>query len=205
MKVWPVLLLTAVVMFASPLTFAQNVPATGSRVDPPSQQTIEKIADELGRVSKSLDTFNLRLDNFLQSLNKYKGVQLSEQQQRLLFGYEVLNQTEQLAATLRRSLLETADREATLRRRLQQITFDMRPENLDRFVQGIGTTKTDEARENQRRKLEVERDTLQNALREVESGRDQITENLRAAEAFAQSFRRSLFAQLRNELGNSNY
>lgn len=51
----------------------------------------------------------------MESLYKYTGIQLSEKQQKLFFGDEILNQTEQLAATLRKSLIETGEREATIK------------------------------------------------------------------------------------------
>lgn len=189
--------LCGLILFFSSHVLSQTTPVIVKN-DEKTQQTLETISTELAQLSKSLQTFNQRLNEFLESVNKYKGVQLSEKQQRLLFGYEILNQTEQLAATLRKSLIETGEREATIKRRLGQVQFDLRPENIDRSLQLQGTTKADELRENRRRALESERNTLQNLLFELEASRAQITENLREAEAFAQSFRKNLFAQIRN-------
>ncbi len=191
--------LCGLILFCSTLAYSQSSPVVVGNGEK-TQQTLENISAELAVLTKNLQTFNQRLNDFLGSVNKYKGVQLSETQQRLLFGYEVLNQTEQLAATLRKSLIETGEREATIKRRIGQIQIDLRPENIDRSLQLQGTTKTDELRENRRRALENERDTLQTLLFEVEASRRQIAENLREAEAFAQSFRKSLFAQIRNSM-----
>jgi hypothetical protein len=170
--------------------------------DEKTQQFLETISTELTQLTKSLQIFNQRLNEFLESISKYKGVQLTERQQKLIFGFEILNQTEQLAATLRKSLVETSEREATIKRRIGQIQSDLRPENIERGIQFQGTTKAEEARENRRRTLEAERNTLQNLLFEVEASRSQISENLKEAEAFAQSFRKSLFAQVRNSIEN---
>lgn len=198
MKINPALL-CVLLLFVSASAFSQTTPIVGKN-DEKTQQTLDDISIELAKVSKSLQTFNQRLTDFLDSINKYKGIQLSEKQQKLLFGYEVLNQTEQLAATLRKSLIETGEREATVKRRIGQIQTDLRPENIDRSIQLQGTTKADELRESRRRVLETERNTLQNLLFEIETSRIQIAENLREAEAFAQSFRKSLFAQIRNAM-----
>lgn len=186
-------------MLSTVNAFSQTTPVI-VRNDEKTQQTLDNISDELNALTKSLQIFNQRINEFLESVNKYKGVQLSEKQQKLLFGYEILNQTEQLAATLRKSLIETGEREATIKRRIGQIQFDLRPENIDRSIQLQGTTKAEEARENRRRTLENERNTLQTLLFEVETSRIQISANLREAENFAQSFRKSLFAQIRNEM-----
>lgn len=180
-----------VVVFAFP-TFAQT--STIAQTDP---QTLGSIAADLRSVSKSLETFNLRLDTFLGSLNKYKGVQLSEKQQKLLFGYEVLNQTEELAGTLRKSLADTVEREVIVRKRLGEIQLAQQPENIDRAFQTLGTTKTDELREGRRRALEEERSILTTLLNDLSASRGRLSEKLRQAETFAESFRQSLF----NELG----
>jgi chromosome segregation ATPase len=189
-----IFLLAGLLLFPT-FSFAQNNPISVKN-DEKTQITLENISTELTQLTKSLQTFNQRLNEFLENINKYKGVQLSEKQQKLLFGYEILNQTEQLAATLRKSLIETGEREATIKRRLGQIQFDLRPENIEKSIQLQGTTKAEEARESRRRTLEEERNTLQNLLFEVESSKNQITENLRQTELFAQSFRKNLFAQI---------
>lgn len=189
------LLALVIILFFTQIAVSQIVPP-GER----TQQTLEKISEDLTQLTKALQTFNLRLNEFLENTNKFKGVQLSERQQKLLFGYEILNQTEQLAATLRKSLIETSEREATIKRRIGQIQFDLRPENIERGVQFQGTVKTEEAREHRRRTLENERNTLQNVLDEIETSKAQITENLKQTEAFAQSFRKNLFAQIRQAM-----
>ena len=171
-------------------------------VEAPPNVTLENISSELTKVTKSLQTFNERINQFLESVNKYKGIQLTEQQQKLIFGYEVLNQTEQLAATLRKTLLETSEREAATKRRLGQIEIDLKPDSLDRSFQLRGTTRADELRETRRRSLEDERNTLQKLLAELVDSRNQITENLRQTEIFLDQFRRQLFAKLNAELNN---
>ena len=193
------ILLCSIVLFFSNKSLSQTAPIIVKN-DEKTQQTLDDISTQLMQLTKSLQTFNQRLNDFLDNINKYKGVQLTEKQQKLLFGYEILNQTEQLAATLRKSLIETGEREATIKRRIGQIQLDLRPENIERSIQFQGTTKAEEARENRRRTLENERNTLQTLLAEIETSRAQISENLREAEQFALSFRKSLFNQIRNEL-----
>lgn len=191
---------TIFLLLFSIISNAQNVSQTPNSNQPPTQESIELLTVEVKNISKSLDTFNERLNTFLESLNKYKGIQISERQQKLLFGYEVLNQTEQLAATLRKSLIETGEKEATLKRKIAQIDSELRPENVDRGIQLKGTTQAEENRESRRRVLLEERNALQNVLSEAIQSRIQIAENLRQTELFADSFRRSLFNQIRSEM-----
>jgi hypothetical protein len=197
------LLLIAVLLLLFPaLAPAQDNLARLNAVEDSKFETLEQIRLDLKQIAKSLDTFNARLNQFMDGLNKYKGVQLSEQQQKLIFGYEVLNQTEQLAATLRKSLIETAEKEAALKRRLGLVETELRPENIERSIQLRGTTRAEEARDVRRKAFEDERNSLQSALAEIVQSRLQLTEDLRQTETFAQSFRKNLFSQIRNELSN---
>jgi RNase P/RNase MRP subunit p30 len=189
-----------VFFLCSNILLAQNTPKNIPVNEPQTPQSLETISTELENISKSLVVFNQRLNDFLESLNKYKGIQLSEKQQKLLFGYEVLNQTEQLSATLRKSVIETGEREAAIKRRLGQVEFDLRPENIERSVQLLGSTKAVEARENRRRTLETEQNDLRNLLMEVQTSRAQVIENLRQTEMFARSFRQNLFTQIQNAM-----
>ena len=133
------ILLCSIVLFFSNKSLSQTAPIIVKN-DEKTQQTLDDISTQLMQLTKSLQTFNQRLNDFLDNINKYKGVQLTEKQQKLLFGYEILNQTEQLAATLRKSLIETGEREATIKRRIGQIQLDLRPENIERSIQFQGTT-----------------------------------------------------------------
>lgn len=189
------------ILIFSAIVTAQNFPAKQAS-EPPTLETIEKLTKEVSDISKSLATFNERLSLFLESLNKYKGIQLSERQQRLLFGYEILNQTEQLAATLRKSLIETGEREAVIKRRVAQLDVDLRPENVERGIQFKGTTQTEEARDGRRRTLAEERNTLQTLLNEISTSRARLAEELRTTENFAESYKRGLFNQIREEMKN---
>ncbi len=84
------LLHCAFVLLFSSHSFAQAAPIVVKN-DEKTQQTLEVISTELTQLTKSFQTFNQRLNDFLESVNKYKGIQLSEKQQKLLFGYVILN------------------------------------------------------------------------------------------------------------------
>jgi hypothetical protein len=74
------LFLCVLVLFLSMLCFPQTTPII-VKYDEKTQQTLDDISDELTHLTKSLQTFNQRLYNYLESVNKYKGVQLTEKQQ----------------------------------------------------------------------------------------------------------------------------
>ena len=70
-------------LFLPAYSFSQTAPIIVKN-DEKTQQTLEDISTQLAQLTKSLQTFNQRLNEFLESVNNYKGVQLTEKQQKLL-------------------------------------------------------------------------------------------------------------------------
>jgi chromosome segregation ATPase len=93
---------------------------------------------------------------------------------------------------LKAQLLEVQAKEDALRARLQQLDESIKPENIERSLAGIGSTRPEELRESRRRQLTNERDGVQAQLRTVETGRQRLETALANAEivAYQQSARR---------------
>jgi hypothetical protein len=80
-----------------------------------------------------------------------------EEQQRTLVDMERLSRAEQRAEVLRTQQRDVVEKEGTLQARLEQIDFDLKPENIDRSVSTYGSTRPEEARDARRRSLESEK------------------------------------------------
>ena len=93
--------------------------------------------------------------------------------QILAQGTDVVAET---ADRLRGQLSEVQNHEAELKIRLEQLEFDLRPENIERHFAGYGSTRPEELREGRRRKLQLEKDRVQSLLTEL-SGRRQRLES----------------------------
>src|SRR5439155_25513411 len=61
------------------------------------------------------------------------------------------------AANLRAQLIEAQARQAELLTRLQQLEEDLKPENIERSLAGVGIAHPEEIREARRRQLEIEK------------------------------------------------
>src|SRR5207245_2612672 len=75
----------------------------------------------------------------------------------------VLAQTspQERAANLRAQLSDVQARQSELQTRLQQLEYDLKPENIERSLAGIGSTHPEELREQRRRQLEGEKMRVQ--------------------------------------------
>jgi len=90
---------------------------------------------------------------------------------------------EEMATNLRLQLFEIEAKEAELQVRLQQLDDEIKPENIERALAGIGSTKPEDLREHRRRLLSIQRDGVRAQLNLLESNRTRLEAALAAAEA----------------------
>lgn len=89
------------------------------------------------------------------------------------------------AQKLKAQLLDVQANEEALRARLQQLDESIKPENIERSLAGIGSTRPEELRESRRRQLTIERDGVQAQLRTVETSRQRLEAAIANAEILA--------------------
>lgn len=87
--------------------------------------------------------------------------------------------------TLRLQLLEAQAKEAELQARQRQLDEDLKPENIERSLAGVGSTRPEELRESRRRQLSIERDGVRAQLKLATTSRERLESVIRTAEAQA--------------------
>ena len=95
--------------------------------------------------------------------------------------------------TLRSQLLDAQAKEAELQARERQLDEDLKPENIERSLAGIGSTKPEELRESRRRQLNIERDGVRAQLKLATTSRERLESVIRTAEA--QAYQQSMLNQ----------
>jgi hypothetical protein len=75
------------------------------------------------------------------------------------------------AEELRMQLVEVQAKEAALQARRQQLEDDMKPENIERSLAGIGSVHPEELREQRRRQLELEKNGVDAQLQVLAESR----------------------------------
>lgn len=91
----------------------------------------------------------------------------------------------QSAEDLRAQLVEVQARETELQARARQLDEDLKPENIERSLAGIGSTKPEELRELRRRQLTIERESVRSQLKILATSRERLDVALRTAETQA--------------------
>jgi hypothetical protein len=93
------------------------------------------------------------------------------------------------AENLRAQLRETEARETELRERAAQLDEQMRPENIERSLALTGSTRPEELREQRRRELEKERESVRLQLDQLAASRTRLEAAIATADA--EAYRRS--------------
>jgi hypothetical protein len=91
----------------------------------------------------------------------------------------------QNADDLRLQLLDVQAKEAALQERARQLDENLKPENIERSLAGIGSTKPEELRELRRRQLTIDRESVRTQLKLVTTSREHLESAIRSADTAA--------------------
>ena len=86
---------------------------------------------------------------------------------------------------LRAQLSSLQDHEADRKIRLEQLNFDLKPENIERYFNGIGSTRPEELRESRRRQLQTEKDRVVAQLEQLAASRGRLEKAITSSQAQA--------------------
>ncbi|MGH9881604.1 MAG: hypothetical protein ACRD6N_09240 [Pyrinomonadaceae bacterium] len=89
------------------------------------------------------------------------------------------------AATLRMQLTEVQAKEEELKTRVKLLEQEMQPENIERSLAGIGSTKPEELREQRRRQLEIQKISAEAQLEQLAISRARLEATIATADALA--------------------
>lgn len=93
------------------------------------------------------------------------------------------------AANLQAQLADVQAREAELQARERELTEAMQPENIARSLAGVGSTRPEELREQVRRELSIQRESVRTQLKIITTSRERLESAVRFAQN--QAYQRS--------------
>jgi len=104
-----------------------------------------------------------------------------------LFATTTLAQTsaQEIAANFRVQLSEVQVRQAEMQARDEQLEEDLKPENIERSLAGIGSTHPERLREQRRRQLEIARARVRIELDELDRSHTRLETAVAEADAEA--------------------
>jgi hypothetical protein len=202
----------AAVIFAGAL-FSVSASAQNNKTVPPanspeiinaiSANPTDVLANELAQLRKTLQSLNSRLrDLNPNSLTPNAKTETAEdRQKKILKSLDILNSAEQRAELLRKQLVESVEKENSIRTRVIQLEEDMRPENVERNLNAVGLgTRAPEQRDARRRSLENERAGLRTLLVQIENSRSRLEEDVRQADTLVVRLRLRVLPLIEREV-----
>jgi hypothetical protein len=87
------------------------------------------------------------------------------------------------AASLRAQLVEVQAKQAELQTQLQQLEEDLKPENIEHSLAGVGSTHPEELREARRRRMEIQKQGVQSQLEILAASRARLEAAIARADA----------------------
>jgi len=91
----------------------------------------------------------------------------------------------QTAENLRAQLRDVQMKEAELQYRLNQLDYELKPENIERYFAGVGSTRPEELREHRRRQLQLEKDALSSQLQSLGESKIRLDSAIARADSLA--------------------
>jgi hypothetical protein len=89
------------------------------------------------------------------------------------------------ADRLKIQLIDVQAQEETLRGRVQELDESLKPENIERSLAGVGSTRPEELRESRRRQLTIEKNGVLAQLKVLESTHQRLQTAISNAETLA--------------------
>ncbi|HSE25923.1 MAG TPA: hypothetical protein VLB68_29925 [Pyrinomonadaceae bacterium] len=101
---------------------------------------------------------------------------------------------------LKLQLIEVKAREETTKLRAQELDEALKPENIERSLAGVGSTRPEELREQRRRELTIHKTELNSELAQLQLHRSQLEAAIATTEAQAYQDSAAGFPEAQNEL-----
>jgi hypothetical protein len=174
---------------------AQTSYSSGRTNDP-----VGNSSADLAKISRSVQTLTEIMQKFVDKFEKVSGLTLTEKQQKLILGMEMLTRMEARVQSLQKSQIELTEKLNSVRSKLAQIEIDLRPRNINNSTTYAATTETEELRENTRQKLERERTSLSQLENQINNNLAETGAVLREAQMTAERLRRMFLPQIEREL-----
>lgn len=161
-----------------------NETESGSEAGSPKKSTSTRASGDAD-MQRTINQLSNQVDRLNDKLTQM------QQNDRTLIDMERLTRAEQRAENLRAQQLDTESKLADAQSKLEQIEYQLRPENIERAA-AYGTTRPEEAREARRRQLEGEKSRVLAQTKILETSRARLETSVATADAEVDTLRRRI-------------
>lgn len=165
--------------------------------NPPPQQS-ESVESETERLNNQIKELKERI----KTLEAGKTAPADEKEKRLLLNLDILTRAEQRAENLRKQLIDLVEKENSLKSRLEQVNYELRPEMIDRSAALVGSLRPEDVREARKTALEAEKSNLESLLAQIETNRVNLEQRVERADAIVEKIRAKFEKEIDDSLSD---
>jgi len=147
-------------------------------------QTVEETED--------VETLKNRVTELNEKIRQIESLDKGDadaKQKKLLMNLDILSRAEQRAESLQKQLYEVIEKENSVKSRIDQIVYDMRPEMIDRSAAYTGSLRPEDVRDARRKSLESEKTNLESLLAQIQSNRAKLEQSVERADLLVDRIR----------------
>lgn len=167
-------------------TPVQEVPEVISRDDDLNNNDLDQVVETVDSETPST-TINLPKQNPPDSTENAEAI--SNKQKKMMMYLDLLTKTEQRAASLQKQLFDLIEKQNDLNTRIKQINYQMRPEIINSSTALIGSLRPEDLREQRKQTLELEKESVEALLQQIEGNRANLAESVRKADLLVERIR----------------
>lgn len=167
--------------------------STADQTSTEGEASSDSVQTKKTATDKSSEDVKQSITNLSNQVNRLTD-KLSEMQDddRYQLDMERLTRAEQRAEQVRSQLIDTQSKIADIEAKLEDAEYALKPENIERVTQGMGTLHPEEVRDSRKRQLENEKSRLQAQLKILENGKSRLEVSSANADAEVDNLRSKL-------------
>ena len=150
-----------------------------------TEPSVENAESETEQLNSQIKALNSRI----KTLESGQKPSTEEKEKRLLLNLDILTRAEQRVETLRKQLFELIEKENSVKSKIEELNYNMRPEVIDRTLAFSGSLRPEDAREARRKSLESEKNNMTNLLTQIETNRATLEQSVQKADFMVEKIR----------------
>ncbi|MEO6589145.1 MAG: hypothetical protein ABIP06_07545 [Pyrinomonadaceae bacterium] len=171
-----------------------TIPEIVRRADETDVENLPLATEETQIVDEQNDveTLKKRVSNLNAKIRKLETdgkIDADAKEKKLLMSLDILSRAEQRTESLRKQLYEVIEKENSVKARIEQLTYEMRPEMIDRNIAFTGSLRPEDLRDARSKSLESEKANLNSLVNQLQANREKLEQSVGRADLLVEKIR----------------
>lgn len=155
--------------------------------------------------TESAESLRLKIEELtakLRAVESGNSKDADAMEKKLLLNLDILTKAEQRTESLRKQLYDMVEKENAVKSKVEQLTYEMRPEMIERNISMAGSLRPENLRETRLKSLQSEKSNLENLLLQITANREKLEQSVQRAEFLVDKIRLKFEKEIDQSLGD---